>query len=85
MVKKRKTRTSTSANTVEQFIDSAQDREPANPLLDERPGAPRKYKSTALPFNKYEFDRLGAAADKAGVGKTAFIREALEAAYKKIK
>ena len=54
MVKKRDARTSAKANTIESFIDAAQDGVPANPLLDERPGAPRKYKSIALQFNKYE-------------------------------
>jgi predicted HicB family RNase H-like nuclease len=81
MVKKRKT--STSTNTIDDFISAARDNEPANPLLNESPKAPRKYKSIALQFNKYEFDRLEVAATKAGISKNAFIRNALEAAYKK--
>lgn len=56
----------------------------SNPLENSDPKAPRKYKTITLPFNKYEFDRLDAAVVASGMGKNAFIREALETAYKKV-
>ena len=55
----------------------------SNPLENSDPTAPRKYKAVAIQFNKYEFDRLDAAVIASGMGKNAFIREALEAACKK--
>ena len=68
------------------FIDGAQTQTKqamANPLENSDPKAPRKYKAVAIQFNKYEFDRLDAAVIASGMGKNAFIREALEAACKK--
>jgi len=68
------------------FIDGAQTQTKqamANPLENSDPKAPRKYKAVAIQFNKYEFDRLDAAVAATGMGKNAFIREALEAACNK--
>ena len=68
------------------FIEGAQTQTKQvvnNPSDNVDPKAPRKYKGVAIPFNKYEFDRLDAAVAATGMGKNAFIREALEAACKK--
>ena len=68
------------------FIEGAQTQTKqavSNPSDNLDPNAPRKYKGVAIPFNKYEFDRLDAAVVASGMGKNAFIREALEAACKK--
>ena len=54
-----------------------------NPLENDDPKAPRKYKALAIPFNKHEFDRLDAGVAASGVGKNAFVRAAIEAACKK--
>jgi hypothetical protein len=46
--------------------------------------APRGYKAIALQFNRYEYDRLEQASNRAGVSKNKFMRDAVEAACKKI-
>jgi hypothetical protein len=74
-----------SQQDLNNFVSGAQANEqPFNPLENSDPKAPRKYKAVAIPFNKYEFDRLDAAVHSAGMGKNEFIRAALEAACKKI-
>ena len=55
----------------------------SNPLLDLNPKAPRKYKSIAMHFNRYEFERLDDAVANTDMGKSKFIRAALEVACKK--
>ena len=47
------------------------------------PKAPRKFKTITIPFNRYEYETLEAAADKAGRAKMDFLRRSmLEAAVK---
>lgn len=41
------------------------------------PKAPRKYKTMTIPFNRFEFETLEAAADKAGRAKMDFMRRAM--------
>ena len=54
-----------------------------NPILSLDPKAPRKYKSIAMHFNRYEFERLDDAVANTDMGKSKFIRAALEVACKK--
>ena len=54
-----------------------------NPLENNDPKAPRKYKAVAIQFNKYECDRLDQAVAASGMRKNELIRAALEAACKK--
>jgi hypothetical protein len=70
---------------VNSFIHGAtsQGTDTGNPLENDDPKAARKYKSLAIPFNKYEFDRLDTAVNASGIGKNAFVRAAIEAACKK--
>lgn len=52
-------------------------------LRDDK-NAPRGFKAIALQFNRYEYDQLERAANSAGVSKNKLMREAVEAACKKI-
>lgn len=45
--------------------------------------APRGYKAIALQFNRYEYSRLEEAAEKLGISKNEFMRNAVESACKK--
>lgn len=69
MVKKRERKPS-----VKQFIESSSVEAKPDAMEED---APRKYKTIGLQFNKFEYDRLDAAAKKTKRSKNSIIREGL--------
>jgi hypothetical protein len=68
MVKRREARLSVA--DIENFAKQAD--KVGSELLDHK--APRAYKSIAIPFNEYEFNRLEFACEKTGRSKNGLIR-----------
>ena len=70
MVKRREKKTPADKAKVAKFVSQAD--KVGDEVLD--PKAPRNYKSIAIPFNEYEFERLEFACDKTGRSKNSLIR-----------
>jgi hypothetical protein len=70
MVKRRKLDTPKSRIEINRFISEADD----NKDKELSPKARRNYKSIAIPFNQYEFQKLEFACEKTGRSKNSLIR-----------
>ncbi len=70
MVKRREKDTKDSKAKIARFVGEAD--KAGEEVLN--PKAPRNYKSIAIPFNEYEFERLEFVCDKTGRSKNSLIR-----------
>lgn len=67
MVKRREPNTGGTKREISRFVEQADS-------TSHDPKAPRNFKSIAIPFNEYEFNRLEYACDKTGRSKNSLIR-----------
>ena len=59
---------------IEQFAALADENSSLQSSSSPNPRAPRKYKSIAVPFNEYEFNKLEWLCEQTGMSKNALIR-----------
>ena len=63
-----------SEQEIEKFASLADDGKSKDSATRPNPRAPRKYKSIAVPFNEYEFEKLEWICEQTGMSKNAVIR-----------
>ena len=59
---------------IEKFASLADESLNRESATKPNPRAPRKYKSIAIPFNQYEFEKLEWLCEQSGMSKNAVIR-----------